>query len=291
VALTVVRVYGGLGNQLFQYATGRRVAVANDSALKLDLGWFAGNTDRRYALAPFRIAAAPATRDDISLFLGRRPQDRLRRQWARLVLGARPRRVRPRSTRFEPSILALRGCVYLDGYWQSERYFSDIRRLIREELTVKTELAGRNAAVAAEIRSTHAVSVHVRRGDYVSRPETAAVHGTCPLDYYDAAAARVVRSVPDARFFVFSDEPAWAAENLRLARAMTVVDHNGPGSEHEDLRLMTLCRHHIIANSSFSWWGAWLCDHPDKTVIAPKRWFRTDELDPTDIVPQEWERL
>jgi hypothetical protein len=286
--IVVARLYGGLGNQLFQYAAGRRVASAQGAVLKLDLGWFSDGANRRYALAPFAISASVATSRDLALFVGQGVSARLRRRWLEIRRGTRPRRIRPRDERFDPTIMALRGDVYLDGYWQSEKYFADIEDLIRRELSVTTPLAGEDARVAGAILASPAVSVHVRRGDYASEPETAAVHGTCPAEYYEAASSLVMEAVPQPHFFVFSDEAAWARANLRLPGPATFVAHNGADAGHEDLRLMSLCRHHIIANSSFSWWGAWLSDNPGKMVIAPARWFRSPGYDSRDIVPAEW---
>ena len=135
------------------------------------------------------------------------------------------------------------------------------------------------------------MSLHIRRGDYVSNAKIAGVHGTIALDYYARAAALIAeRAGGDPVFFVFSDDPAWAAANLTLGWPTRIVDHNGARAS-EDLRLMAACRHHIIANSSFSWWGAWLSPAADKTVVAPQPWFRDPALDDSTIVPQGWIRL
>ena len=130
--------------------------------------------------------------------------------------------------------------------------------------------------------------MHIRRGDYISNPQTSRLHNICSLDYYVEASRQLTSLVADPHFYIFSDDPVWARDNLRLSHPMTVVDHNPTSEAHEDLRLMSLCRHHIIANSSFSWWGAWLVDVPDKLVFAPAKWFENYAHDIQDFVPPRW---
>jgi hypothetical protein len=140
----------------------------------------------------------------------------------------------------------------------------------------------------AEISAANAVSLHIRRGDYVSNAKFNAAHGTCDLDYYARAAAFVAERVGDPVIYAFSDDPAWVAENLKLPFEMRFVDHNDGSTAHEDLRLMATCKHHIIANSSFSWWGAWLNPLKDKVVAAPTQWFADPAKSNPDILPQSW---
>jgi hypothetical protein len=149
---------------------------------------------------------------------------------------------------------------------------------------------GQNAEVAASIRGVDSVSVHVRRGDYVSDPATNQSLGTCSAEYYRGAARLIASQVSSPRFFVFSDEPDWARANLELEGPAVFVTHNDPERGYEDMRLMAFCRHHIVANSSFSWWGAWL-SNSGGIVVAPKRWFKANEWDARDLVPERWVRL
>jgi hypothetical protein len=135
------------------------------------------------------------------------------------------------------------------------------------------------------------VRLHVRRGDYVTDPSANAFHGLCPLDYYHRGLDEAARDLTRPECFVFSDDPAWVRENLKLAAPMTVVDVHGPGEAHVDLRLMAACHSHVIANSSLSWWGAWLGRRPGKRVVAPRQWFRSPDRDASDLVPDRWVRL
>jgi hypothetical protein len=202
-----------------------------------------------------------------------------------------PRVIWEQSFCFDPEVLQLHDNIYLVGYWQSERYFADIREVLLQEFTVASPLSGRNRALADAITGCNAVSMHIRRGDYVSNATTAAFHGVCDLDYYESAIEQIDTFVDQPHIFVFSDDHAWTRQHLHLQGKVTYVDHNDPDQGHEDMRLMSLCKHNIIANSTFSWWGAWLNRNPNKTVIAPRCWFADASIDTSDLIPSSWIRL
>lgn len=289
--MIVLRLYGGLGNQLFQYAAGRRLAHARNAELVLDLDWYAhtpaGVTARSFELQHYPIRARQA--------------DAREQAWCRLhnqrLLGRLPllpRRWRPcreNGFAFDARMLDLPDDSYLDGYWQSYRYFEDVAELIHTELTpVVPPGGGRDREIAAAIAGSEAVAVHVRRGDYVTNQATNATHGACTLDYYRAAVDRILPHLARPHFFVFSDDPSWTRAHLALPGEVTFVDHNGPDSAFQDLRLMSLCHHQILANSSFSWWGAWLNRRPGRIVIAPRQWFAVAR-DTSALIPEDWIRL
>jgi hypothetical protein len=204
--------------------------------------------------------------------------------------------LKERRFSFDPTVLDAPRNVYLDGYWQSEKYFKEIENVIRREFCFKTEPERRNGETANRIKAVNAVCVHVRRTDYVSDPATNQFQGLCPLEYYREAVRLIASRVSKPRFFVFSDEPDWAQANLELEGPTIFVTGNDLEKGYEDLRLMALCRHHIIANSSFSWWGAWLSNSKG-IVVAPKKWFKSTkwlnntELDTSDLIPTGWFRL
>lgn len=289
--MIIVQVIGGLGNQMFQYAFGKRLAEGLQVPLKLDITPFESYERRQYSLWALNIDEQLATGGEIDRARrGRLPRVRaqLHRVFPSVALES-PRLVRQRTFGFDPAMLDVPDGSYLEGCWQSEKYFDASAERLRVEFSLRTPLAGQDAAVARWMQDGDAVSVHVRRGDYVSDPVTASVHGVCDESYYARCVAYLVNRLEDPRFFVFSDEPDWARENLRMPLATTVVDHNAAARDFEDLRLMSLCRHHIIANSSFSWWGAWLGANPSKTVLMPRRWFL--DRDPeyaADIRPPGW---
>lgn len=293
--MVIVRLNGGLGNQLFQYAAGRMLADFHRTELKLDLSAFHAGQGRTYRLNHFRIRESVAEDEEIDALCGP-PRNSLRGIAFRLLQRMKPFHRRSifherHIGRYDPDILRTPKNVYLRGYWQSEKYFLPAAGTIRREIAGTESRDALNRELKEEILKTVSVSVHVRRGDYVTEPAAREVHGLCDEDYYRRCVRFLEDREKDLRFFVFSDEPEWVRRNLDLGRPSVVVDHNGGERDYEDLLLMSRCRHHIIANSSFSWWGAWLCGVPDKVVLAPQKWFRSGALDETDIVPDSWIRM
>ena len=167
----------------------------------------------------------------------------------------------------------------------------DIAEIIRREFTVKVPQTRKNKKLEKEIISCESISLHIRRGDYVSDAHINKLHGCCSIDYYLRCVKLMNTKVKNAHFFIFSDEPEWVSDNLKLPSPMTVIDRNGADKDYEDLHLMSQCRHHIIANSSFSWWGAWLNPRRDKMVFAPKQWFGQEKQatrSMEDLTPATW---
>jgi len=292
--MIIVNLMGGLGNQMFQYAAGRSLSLRHQTALKLDLSFLegdqTGNTPRTFELDRFNISAQKASPREVSQMSGRQlpVRDRLRNRFFKA--GIKGTLFREKQFNVHPEFFLLPDNVYLDGYWQSESYFLEYNEILREEFTLKTPLSGRCLGLADEIQSVNAVSMHIRRGDYVSDPITRAAHHVCDLDYYRRAEEEISKSVRAPHFFVFSDDPDWVAANLKLRYPTRFVSHN-QGMAHKDLRLMSLCRHHILANSSFSWWGAWLNPRPDKIVCSPGKWFNEWQADTSDLIPDAWLRI
>ncbi|WP_136658904.1 alpha-1,2-fucosyltransferase [Nitratireductor sp. XY-223] len=282
--MIITHIFGGLGNQMFQYACGRALALRTGTDLVLDTRDFFAGPGQQPGLHHLNVVSL----DGENLKLPPRRKQRLRYFLWR-SLKRPPKLVRQQGDAFDPQITGLTGSVWLHGYWQSERYFADFAGNIRRELSVKTPPDDRNADVLAEIAASPAVSLHVRRGDYISNPKALAVHGTCSLEYYARAAELIAeRADIDPVIYVFSDEPEWALDNLKLPFRTQVMDHNDGSRNYEDLRLMAACKHHIIANSSFSWWGAWLNGSSEKIVVAPAKWFADPEKSNPDIIPHDW---
>lgn len=292
--MIIVKLMGGLGNQMFQYATGRSLSLRLGTELKLDLSFLegdqTGNTPRSYALDQFAINAVKAMPWEIARMTGCGTTfvQRITARAVKKACGCLA--YRENLFPVNPAFFSLPDNTHLEGYWQSERYFIQYRDIIRAELAVKSPLSGKNRELAEEIRGVNAISLHVRRGDYVADERTKAMHHVCDLPYYREAEDQVAQAVENPHFFVFSDDPDWAQRHLKLRHPASYLGHNALIA-HEDLRLMTLCRHHVIANSSFSWWGAWLCTSEDHLVIAPKRWFNDPSIDTSDVTPSEWCRI
>lgn len=289
--MVTVRLNGGLGNQLFQYATGRAVAEARDCQLLLDISGYKDEyLGRRYHLDLFHIRAQPLAVDEQSFPTPLRAASRLRKLWVHLQsllpIGWRSVYV-DRKAGYDPRLFRTRGRVVLIGYWQSEKYFAAIEDSLRQELTLRNAPLGHNARLANDLRQCTSVCVHVRRGDYVSNDS----HVALSADYYQRAASQMQTRLSSAVYYVFSDDISWCRERLCFANKTVFVDHNGPERDYEDLRLMSLCKHHIMANSSFSWWGAWLGQSPGQLVIAPTDWYLDASRSTCDLIPNRWERL
>lgn len=297
--MIIVKLMGGLGNQMFQYAAARRLAIRNNSELKLDLSILKnrqdGTTSRVYELKHLNIKATIATPLAVAEFTGEY-KNRFQVNLVRLrqIFGlavSHPNVYVERHFHFDPAVQDAPDNSYMEGYRQSEKYFNDIGDIVRNEFTVITVQDEWNRQLAEEIKATESVSIHVRRGDFVSDKVTREFHGVCSLKYYQSAIDRITSHIRSPHLYIFSDDPSWAKENLKLSNPATFMDHNGPDKGYEDLRLMGLCRHHIIANSSFSWWGAWLGTHPSKVVIAPMRWFNDESINTSDLLPETWIRM
>lgn len=295
--MIVVQLAGGLGNQLFQYALGRRLASDRGTSLAFDLSFLEDRsprpefTVRDFALAPYGLGVRQATAAEVARLRTAAPPlaDRLRRRlFRRTIPHHRQRIVREQGFRFDPSILKVPHDCLLVGYWQAPAYFDAVAGRLRRELALPPPV-GRNAELLREVRGRASVGVHVRRGDYVSLARTNAIHGVCPPEYYVRALELVVARVTAPHFFAFSDDLAWVRENMRFPGPVAYVDHNQE-APHEDVRLLSACRHVVIANSSLSWWGAWLSP-AERIVVAPARWFRDPAVDTSDLTPPSWIRL
>ena len=291
--MVIVRLTGGLGNQMFQYAAGRAIALRRRTSLKLDISSYEEDHLRSYSLGYFPIVECFAGHSEVEWLT--RPRIYGRRHLPLLILERwglwhRPMVFRQGKIGFQPALLQTTKHCYLAGYWQSADYFADCESQIRSDFTFREPLSSAAQNVAAQIDEANSVSLHVRRGDCATDPVVHRNHGLCSLEYYQRSLDLMAQTVPHASFFVFSDDLDWAAQNLQHTSPIQFV-RDAPASDAEDLRLMSLCKHHIIANSSFSWWGAWLSVNPAKRVIAPKRWFAAIQADTSRLIPDGWKRL
>lgn len=277
--MIVVRLRGGLGNQLFQYAAAYALAQRRGVSVDLDASCASLDPARPYQLSAFNIEANFA---DVRLAPGKLTD---------AIRALHRKEYRNFGSVFDPSFFSLPDGTALNGYFQSWRYIDPVQPRMREMLTLKSQTSGSARTLVSQIASTAMpVSIHVRRGDYLS-PESSRMFNTLGRGYYETAMA-VLRGLLgyEPHYFLFSDDPVWVHENLAGLAASTVVEGQDK-APWEDLTLMSQCRHHIIANSSFSWWGAWLNPRPDKWVIAPRQWFTAEALrekNICDLLPPEW---
>lgn len=292
--MVISYILGGLGNQMFQYAAGRALALATRQPFRLDLSDF-GTYKPHQGFEIERVFPAPvqvADRADVWDVLGWR-SGRLTRRMLKQVRSLRLHgtclAIEPHF-QYWPGLMEHDGSCYLMGYWQSERYFQAFEPAIREDFCFRRPLEGQNRNIAECMREGQSVSLHVRRTDYLSHKKTAKVMAVQDEGYYRRASEYLSRTLDSPEYYIFSDDMDWVREHLGFLPNAVLIDHNHGADSYQDMQLMSCCRHHVIANSSFSWWGAWLNPAPDKIVIAPRTWF-CNGFDDTDLVPSRWMRL
>jgi len=278
--MVIVKIYGGLGNQMFQYAAGLVLASRLKTKLYVDASWFNEKqpdnvTPRQYELDIFGINKS-------NLML---------RKLASITIRKIVTLNEPGFTKYSEEFKAVAGNVKLDGYWQSYKYLEYDKNLVKAAFTFPKNISEQNSDLIKKIETSESVAVHVRRADYVNVKSTSEFHGLATLDYYKEAVAEVTKKIKKPRFFVFSDDQEWCKNNLKFGENVTFVDHNHDKQSFEDMRLMSLCKHNIIANSSFSWWGAWLNSNNNKLVYAPKKWFNEASIDTSELTPPDWSRI
>lgn len=274
-----VRTSGGLGNQLFQYAVGRSLAISRGTKLVLDASFYDPRRHRRFELDQFPIQA------EVKNYSRDFRMVRQAKALGKKLLRADPPKYREPHFHFDASLLAVKLPVILDGYFQSPRYFEQHADVIRSELSPPQPLDAESAELGGVLRHPDSVTLHVRRGDYVSNPKARETFHECSATYYQDALERIPGNGP---VVVVSDDIEWARENLPRTREMYFAGERMARSGLADLWLMTQGEHHIIANSTFSWWGAWLSLKRTGTTVAPRNWFRTLQYDTRDLLPAEW---
>jgi len=266
-----ISLIGGLGNQLFQYAIGRHLSIINQTDLRIDLTQFEKYKLHHYSLGHFSIKESFVSQKEMTNLY----------------------KVIEKSYFYDPDFKSIGNNVLLNGYWQSEKYFFEIAEIIRGDLIINSELSVRGLEISKLIQSSNSVSIHVRRSDYVVGTYTDQILDALDVSYYHNAIDMISELNKDAFFFIFSDDQKWVKNNLVIKNPAMYVSHNTAERNYEDLYLMSLCKHNIIANSSFSWWGAWLNNNKEKTVIAPKCWFNKNarNISDVDLIPSAWLRL
>tara|TARA_R110001599_G_scaffold11371_1_gene54247 strand:- start:7172 stop:8005 length:834 start_codon:yes stop_codon:yes gene_type:complete len=274
--MIISKVIGGLGNQMFQYAIAHSIALENSVDFKLDISEFETYELFSYRLNEFNISGDISSEQDIKAVVGKNTF--LRGILKRLGLGNHF--IERERTIYDSSVFK-KGNLYLEGYWQNELYFSKYRKSILKAFTPKCSFSGQTIRYGEKIKSTKSVSVHIRRGDYLKHDEI----GVLPLSYYQKAIIFLQSKEPNSIFYFFSNDIAWCKESFKDIDNTVFIDDTE--SEIADLWLMSQCESNIIANSSFSWWGAWLNQNPNKVIISPTRWM-IDNPKNHKWVPDEW---
>lgn len=287
--MIVVRLKGGMGNQMFQYALGKSLACKHNTKLGLDISLLKKDeqkhTYRKYSLDIFNLPSDIMIADFANNFT-ERFFDRIFKNKKKLNLISEHH-----FYHFDNKIFQLPDNSCFDGYWQCFKYFDPYADVIKKDFSFKKNLTVESEMIAKQIQSSLAVSIHIRRGDYITNAETRNYHGGCDMDYYTNAIQLIRKKNQDVSFFVFSDDPDWVRENFNPNVKFHIVSKTEMINATDEFHLMTLCKHAIIANSSFSWWGAWLINNPEKIIIAPKKWIQDATINTDDLFPASWIRI
>ena len=280
---------------MFQYAIARALSEHYQSAFLLDRSWFdvpqAETTPRPYQLDLLNIQEGL----DSGVTFPKRPNKLMRSLQKWLPVGP-VIYYQQNAFEFDARLLHLKAIsqrdLFLFGYWQAFPYIETIRPILQGEFKTKKSIAEHYQPYLEQIRSSQAVMLHIRRGDYVNSPSAAKFHGVLPLSYYQQAIEALLLNQPNAHFFIFSDDLPWAKEALPKDLKITFVENSlQADAAAQELQLMYECQHHIIANSSLSWWGAWLKKDCSGLVFAPNRWISDSSLDLSNLLPANWQRI
>lgn len=282
--MIIVRVIGGLGNQMFQYALYRSLSEKYDEVY-IDISDFNNIRGHNgYELSTvFNIKPLIATKKQISKY---KYKNNILSKLSKKILGEKKNYYTMDKLLYYPKVFELNNS-YLDGYWQSEKYFKQIENLLRHDFEFNKELDEKNKIIKEKIENVNSVSIHIRRGDYLSDKNKKIYGDIATLEYYEKAISYIYENVENPYFFIFSNDIEWCKENFNI-KNIEFIDWNKGIDSYKDMQLMSYCKHNIIANSSFSWWGAWLNNNRDKIVVCPNKWINDNESLIEDIIPKTW---
>lgn len=293
--MIIIKLQGGLGNQMFQYAFATIIAKKNNTAVYLDKNFFAltekkvGFTPRNFELNIFDNLYLEASPRQVCSFYNLSFINKIKRK----LKFNYPKIFKESVFGFNQSALQIQAPAYLEGYFQSSKYFTAYEGLIKQLFLFPiNELDNLNKKLLSTIKNTDTISVHIRRGDYAEDKVTQQFHGCCNVEYYMNGISLMMDRYASHTLVFFSDDSDWVKEKFdNLHYPKLFIDNNTAENSWVDMLLMSSCTHNIIANSSFSWWAAWLNENPGKTVIGPKKWFEAKDLDTKTLLPEEWIQL
>ena len=288
--MIIIKLKGGLGNQMFQYAAGLAAAFRRDQELRIDATGYDdprvinSDTPRKYGLYTFNISGKIAMSEEA--IKARNPYGIFSKAF-RLF---NQRFLKRYYIDYDPDFFK-KDHKYIEGYFQSEKNFIDIKEKVAKEFTLKKEFESESFLIEKnKINKTKSVSVHIRRGDYISDPKTNSVHEVCSKEYYERAIDLMKSKIEAPVFYFFSDDIEWVKKEFGEREDFKYI--SSPNlKEYEELILMSVCAHNIIPNSSFSWWGAYLNQNQNKVVIAPKKWVNIKPDPHPNITPESWVRI
>jgi hypothetical protein len=294
--MIITKLQGGLGNQMFQYAFAKSLAYKNKTTFKLDLSFLLDRSPREnfmfreFDLDIFNLESKIANDDD----LVKKNQNNKFKSIISKFTNSEFIDLKENHFYFEESNFIKNKNVYLDGYWQSEKYFKDIENELREDFTFRNKLSLIEEEMNSKIQATNSICINFRRTDFVNLKNSAETHGTIGLEYYKKAVTLIASKISNPIFYVFSDDMEWCLHNFKINYPIIFVTHDFKGFKFSSyLQLMSNCKHFIIPNSTFAWWGAWLSKYEKKIVIAPDNWFNDTSLQnqTKDLIPESWIKL
>jgi len=294
--MIIVKLTGGLGNQMFQYAFGRTLSIKHNCKLMIDDSWYREYdkiedvndpnkaTKRNYLLKHFNIAGKILPRYYLRV---NNKIEQIRRSYPKIIPNQLFNFQTIIENNFEWSNIKNNYKYLVVGYWQKSLHFEKYKDIINYDFKLKKALSNKNNQYYEQILTTNSVAIHVRRGDLLTKPNGKKLQPICTLEYYYSGITAISDNSKDLTIFIFSDDMEWCKNNFDNSYPITFVD--SVGTDHEHFYLMSQCKHQVIANSTYSWWAAWLNNNPDKIIIAPKDWYRSKELNETAIhIPNEW---
>jgi hypothetical protein len=286
--MIVSRITGGLGNQMFQYAIAKSIAKKRNDTFKLDIAFYPKQSLRKYELNQFSIEGdISLENENKELSGGEGIFFKIKRK-----IGFHPQRPESyfpekETSIFDKEVFKYKDNIYLDGYWQNEAYFKDIRTELLKDFTLKNKISDKAKKYLDDIKNRQSVSIHIRRGDYITNSHTNGIHGSCDLNHYKKAVTYVRKNIKNPIFYIFSDDISWCEENFNFLDGKVFI--NDTKNAFEDLELMKNCKHNIIANSTFSWWGAWLNESERKIVLSPSVWWTVKSE--KNLALEEWVKI
>jgi hypothetical protein len=287
--MIIIKIQGGLGNQMFQFALGQNLLEKTKEQVKFDLSGLdtpKEETKRFFELDKFDIKIPTASVSDVNFFTQEKKHPILTK--IKRLFGIKVPSYIIDTHSFNKEVFRITGDAYLDGYWQTEKYFPNDKEVVRKAFVPHFPLSKIANEIADKIDNS-SVSIHIRRGDYITNKKVANVIGSCGLSYYKKALSMATENFTNPKIFVFTDDIDWVKENLKTYNSIFFISEKDNGLEDwEEIILMSKCKRHVLSNSSFSWWGAWLDSREDKMVIAPKQWFKNPKFENKDITPSSW---
>ena len=277
-----IKLTGGLGNQMFQFAIGFAIAKKNDVRLSLDLNYI----NRRQLFNGFELEKVFNIYSKVSFLNKTLSFQSINFKEILNKIDVTFYNFKEPHFHYTSKILDIPKHSYLDGYWQSELYFKDCSKEIKKIFSFSDKLDEQNQLISNDIDQSNSISIHIRRGDFLLKRNDN--HYMNLKEYYLKAINESSKFFKNPKYFIFTDDPSWVTDNFVLDHSYFIVAVNQGAKSFYDMHLMSLCKSNIIANSSFSWWGAWLNDNKDKIIYAPKDWFKDKSISTDDLIPNSW---